>query len=182
MNEYFKFELVDLDLFNELKKYYNYGYDNRILYFYVELNNFLNESNNYYEEMLKYQQNLPNDFSIIIDIDKVDIYFCSKDDLNMIYIENLMFKFTLDSDYLYKNKNNYYKKINKNKLIEFFVPYYFIEFTNKTYIPPYFKDKFIVRRIKKDGLVEIFYSNNPSISSNFDLIKYYKKAIIKLNK
>ena len=93
-----------------------------------------------------------------------------------------MFKFTLDSDYLYKNKKNYYKKIDKKKIIEFFVPYYFIYFTNKTYIPPYFKDRFIVRRIKKDGLVEIFYSNNPSISSNFDLIEYYKKAIIKLNK
>ena len=156
---YFTFDKENEIIFTELKNYYNLNIDEG----YINLYYFLSESNRYCKNMLNYQKDLPNNFSILIDLNNPNN--------STIDLDKCMIRKILYSVELYKKEDNY-SKINKSKIIKFFMPYSFVKFTNKKYIPPFYKNRYVISEIERNGLVEIFYSNKKPNKTTF---KYYNQ-------
>jgi len=148
---------------------------------YICLDDLVMCSNNLYKKMINYQKDVPDSFSIIIDLDNEE---------NTTVNLNKCFVITRIKVELYKKCNQDTVKFDKYGIIKFFCPYNLaLEILDIEFDTPYYKNRYLVDKIEEDNTVELVYDSKPKPKTTFkslekvnkaNLIEYYKKQLSEL--
>lgn len=150
---------------------------------YIYLDDLVMCSNNLYKELINYQKDVPDSFSIIIDLDNEE---------NTTVNLNKCFVKTRIKVELYKKCNQDTVKFDKMEMIEFFCPYNLaLEILDIEFDTPYYKNRYLVDKIEgdSDNTIEFVYNSKPKPKTTFkslekvnkaNLIEYYKKQLSEL--